>query len=347
VSFTLREEAAGTTLSDGGKRLPLERILAARGANYVRLRVWVNPPAGYSDERSVLELARRAKAAGLKILLAPHYSDFWADPHSQETPAAWRADDLTALAARVREYTRDLVGKLAAQGTPIDMIQIGNEVTNGFLWPLGTVGDGTDQEWSNFAALVNSAIVGAHEGEPRRRLSVVIHIDSGGDVGRSRYFFDKLMAAGVTSFDIIGLTYYPYWNGSLADLRENLDMLASRYHKKILIAETAYPWTLAGTKAGDWVTTASQLPDAASLPASPEGQERFFQLLRSILLGLPDHLGLGFFAWEPGWLTVDQKPGEPDPAANLAMFDHSGAALPGLNAFAPSSLLPSRPPRPD
>ncbi|MCM3885697.1 glycosyl hydrolase 53 family protein [Frankia sp. R82] len=334
ISFTLQEEAAGTTLSDGLRHLPLEHILAAHGGNYVRLRVWVNPPAGYSDEQAVLTLARRAKNAGLKILLAPQYSDFWADPHAQEPPEAWRGEDLATMKKTIREYTRDLVAKLAAQGTPINMIQIGNEITNGILWPVGSVRDGTTKEWSNLAALVNSAIDGAREGAPRGHLPVVLHIDSGGDIGRSRYFFDSLLHAGVTSFDVIGLSYYPFWNGSLSDLRANLAVLAARYHRKILITETAYPWTMSGAKAGDWVTSARQLPDAQSLPATPAGQEQYFRQLRQILRDVPDHRGLGFLDWEPGWLTVPPKPGELPPAANLAMFDQHGVALPSIDAFA-------------
>jgi arabinogalactan endo-1,4-beta-galactosidase len=333
ISFTLQEEAAGTVLFDGGRRLPVERILAAHGGNYARLRVWVDPPAGYSDERSVLTLARRAKNAGLKILLAPHYSDFWADLHAQEPPAAWRGADLAASRNLIREYTRDLVRKLAEQGTPIDMIQIGNEIANGILWPLGSIRDGTAAEWSNFAALLNSAIAGAREGARRRPLRIVLHVDSGGDVGRSRYFFDKLIQAGVTSFDIIGLSYYPYWSGSLAGLRANLHNLAERYGRDVLVVETAYPWTFVGAKPGDWVSSPAQLPDGASLPATPAGQEQYFSRLRQVLRDVPGHRGLGFLAWEPGWLSVEPKPGEPMPAANQAMFDRHGVALPSFDAF--------------
>jgi arabinogalactan endo-1,4-beta-galactosidase len=335
VSFALQEEAAGTVLSAGGQRLPVERILAAHGGNYVRLRVWVNPPAGYSDEQSVLTLARRARDAGLKILLAPQYSDFWADPHAQDPPASWRGADLAVMRSTIRTYTRDLVARLAAQGTPIDMIQIGNEITNGLLWPLGSVRDGTPAEWSNLAALVNSAIEGARAGAPHRHLPVVLHIDSGGDLGRSRYFFDSLIQAGVTSFDIIGLSYYPFWNGSLAGLRGNITVLATRYHRDILIVETAYPWTLAGAKPGDWVTSPNQLPDRTSLPATPAGQAAYFRQLRQILREVPGNRGLGFLAWEPGWLTVPPKPGELPPATNLAMFDPHGVALPSIDAFRP------------
>ncbi|WP_242425115.1 glycosyl hydrolase 53 family protein, partial [Frankia sp. EI5c] len=218
ISFTPQEEAAGTVLRDGGQDLPIERILAAHGGNYARLRVWVDPPDGYSDEQAALALARRAKNAGLRILLAPHYSDFWADPHAQEPPAAWHGADLATMRERIREYTRGLVARFAAQGTPVDLIQIGNEITNGILWPLGSVREGTPAEWARLAGLVNSAIAGARESAPSRDLPVILHVDSGGDTGRSRYFFDSLIQAGVTSFDIIGLSYYPYWNGSLADL---------------------------------------------------------------------------------------------------------------------------------
>ncbi|CAI7979865.1 Arabinogalactan endo-beta-1,4-galactanase [Frankia sp. Hr75.2] len=335
ISFTLQEEAAGTGLSDGGRRLPIERILAAHGANYVRLRVWVDPPAGYSDEQSVLTLARRATDAGLRIVLNPHYSDFWADPHSQEIPVAWRGADLVTTAAKVREYTRGLVARLAAQGTPVDMVQIGNEITNGMLWPLGDVRDGTRTQWSRLAELVNSAIEGAREGTSGRPVAIVLHVDSGGDLGRSEYFFGNLIQAGVTAFDVIGVSYYPYWTGSLAALRATLDGLARQYHRDILIAETAYPWTLVDPGPGDWVTSPDQLPDAMTVPATPAGQAAFFAELRQILHDVPDGRGLGFLAWEPGWLTVAPKPGEPIPGANLAMFDRDGVGLPSLAAFAP------------
>ncbi|MGH3486836.1 MAG: glycosyl hydrolase 53 family protein, partial [Actinopolymorphaceae bacterium] len=138
IGFTLQEEAIGNELRDPqGRVRPIEKILEGEGATHVRLRVWTNPPAGYSTLESALELGRRAQQAGLEILLNLHYSDFWADPGKQPTPAEWQGQDLPTLADTVRRYTRDAVAAFAAQGTPVDMVQIGNEITSGMLHPIG------------------------------------------------------------------------------------------------------------------------------------------------------------------------------------------------------------------
>ena len=138
LSFTLQLEATGYKFNDQGRTAPVEQLLAARGTNTVRLRVWVNPPAGYSDLASALTLGRRAHDVGCKILLDLHYSDFWADRLNQTIPLAWQSQELATLASTVRSYARDAVVAFAAQGTPLDVIQIGNEVTCGMLWPTGS-----------------------------------------------------------------------------------------------------------------------------------------------------------------------------------------------------------------
>ena len=115
LSFAVQEAAAGATYTDRGRTALPEQILAAHGANWVRLRLWVDPPAGYSDLPSVLAMARRAKAAGMRILLDPHYSDFWADPQKQPIPASW-PQDLPSLATKVHDYTRDALDALSDAG---------------------------------------------------------------------------------------------------------------------------------------------------------------------------------------------------------------------------------------
>jgi len=165
VSFLPQLEEAGVHYYDlDGRRRPAEWILARAGATYLRLRVWVNPPAGYSDKARALALARRARRAGLKILLDPHYADFWADPGKQPIPAGWPTD-LAGLTATIRSYTRGLLRDFAAQGTPVDIVQIGNEITNGILWPAGQLylPDGT-QQWEAFTDLLKEGIAGALEG---------------------------------------------------------------------------------------------------------------------------------------------------------------------------------------
>jgi arabinogalactan endo-1,4-beta-galactosidase len=348
ISFTLQEEAAGTKYRDvRGHPGSVEQILARSGGNYVRLRVWTDPPAGYSTLDSALTLAKRAKHAGMKVLLDLHYSDFWADPGKQPTPKAWQGQDLPTLANTVREYTRHAVAAFARQGTPVDMVQVGNEVTSGMLFPTGQLYPPAPapQQFPQFATLLKAGIQGAHEGAPRNHQPrIVIHIDRGGDNGGSRWFIDNILAQGV-NFDVIGESYYPIWHGSLADLSANLNDLATRYNKDIVLAETAYPWTIEDGDgfanlwdgSGPAGTTNVPLPDQATYPPTPTGQAAFFEALRQILLAVPDGRGLGFFDWEPEWTPgVGWEPGAGNPNDNLTMFDFTGRALPSLRAFRPA-----------
>jgi Glycosyl hydrolase family 53 len=169
LSFAVQEAAAGAIYTDRGRAAPPERILADHGANWVRLRLWVDPPAGYSDLPSVLAMARRAKAAGMRLLLDPHYSDFWADPQKQPIPASW-PQDLPSLAAKVHDYTRDALNALAAQGTPARMLQLGNEIRNGILWPTGQL-DGSADQWDRLGTLLRAAASGARMPKAPRRAS--------------------------------------------------------------------------------------------------------------------------------------------------------------------------------
>jgi arabinogalactan endo-1,4-beta-galactosidase len=335
ISFTLQEEAAGTRYRDRGRVQPVERILAGRGANFVRLRVWTNPPPGYSDEAAALALAKRAKRAGLGVLLNLHYSDFWADPGHQDTPAAWQGQDLPTLAETVRRYTRRVIADFARQGTPVDVVQIGNEVTGGMLWPVGKIYQDDGAHWPEFATLVKAGIAGAREGNPRgHRLKVMMHIDRGGDNGGAVWFYDHLLEQGV-QFDQIGLSFYPFWHGPMSALQANLNDLATRYGKDIVVAEASYPWTLDnGDTLANFVTDAAQLPDGAAYPATPGGQAAYFEALRDVLRAVPGGHGLGFFAWEPEWIPgVGWAPGQGNPNDNLSMFDWQGRALPSLAAF--------------
>jgi arabinogalactan endo-1,4-beta-galactosidase len=339
LSFTLQEEAAGRSYRDGGVVQPVERIFAARGANFVRLRVWNAPPAGYSTLDSALTLARRAKQAGLKVLLDLHYSDFWADPSKQPTPRAWVGQSLSTLATTVRTYTQSALAAFARQGTPVDMVQVGNEITNGMLFPSGQVYRSDGQHWAEFATLLKAGIAGARAGNPAgTTLTVMVHTDRGGDNGGSRFFYDHVLSQGV-QFDVIGLSYYPFWHGSLATLRANLNDLASRYGKDLVLAETAYPWTLGnGDQLGNLIGSTSQLPDGAAFPATQAGQVAYFEQLRGVLAAVPSGRGAGFVVWEPGWLPgVGWSPGQGNPNDNLTMFDWSGNALPSVGAFRPGA----------
>jgi arabinogalactan endo-1,4-beta-galactosidase len=333
LTFQPLEETAGAVFRDNGARATADAILQAHGLNYVRLRLWVVPPPGYPDLAYDLAFAKRIKEAGMKLYLDIHYSDFWADPQHENTPAAWQGQDLNQLSQTVQQYTKSVIAAFAQQETPVDMVSIGNEIRNGFLWPVGQVDWTANTGWQNLTTLLKAGVAGARAGNPAHHpLLVMIHFDQGGDNARSRLFYDHIVAGGVP-FDIIGLSYYSFFHGSLTDLRTNVDDLATRYGKQIVIAESQYAWTLAqGDSTGDFVWQPSQLE--AGYPASPGGQLSFYNDLLSILAQVPNGKAIGLFYWEPEWIPgVGWTPGAGTPNDNLTLFDFGGRSLPSVGLF--------------
>ena len=354
LSFTPQEVAAGAVFTDNGVSANPANITADNGAGWARLRLWVNPPAGYSDLATDLAFAKTLQAAGLKLYLDLHYSDFWADPGKQCIPAGWPTT-LDGLTAKVRSYSQQVISAFAAQGTPVDMVSIGNEITNGMLWSpststswtsFGCSGPGvgglswsnntTATGWSNLAQLLNAGIAGADAGNPAgHKLLIAIHTDLGGNNARAQAFYSNLQAQGVP-FDVIALSYYPIYQGSLSDLRSNVDELATQFGKPIVIAETEYSWTLAnGDFLGNSTWQASQLIDGYR--ASPGGQLSMLSDELSILAAVPDGLGAGMFYWAPEWIPGvswapdASPPGTPDD--NETLFDFQGQALPSVGMY--------------
>jgi arabinogalactan endo-1,4-beta-galactosidase len=354
LSFTPQELAAGAVFTDNGVPGNPASITAHNGAGWARLRLWVNPPAGYNDLASDLAFAKTIEAAGLKLYLDIHYSDFWADPGKQCIPGGWPTT-LAGLTAKVRSYTQQVISAFAAQGTPVDMVSIGNEITNGMLWTtseetdwssFGCTGPGvggltwasntTATGWGSLAQLLKAGIAGAHAGNPAgHKLLIAIHTDLGGNNAKAQAFYSNLEAQGVP-FDVIALSYYPIYQGSLADMRSNVDELATQFGKPIVLAETEYSWTLAnGDALGNDTWQASQLIDG--YPASPGGQLSMLNDELSILAAVPDGLGAGMFYWEPEWIPGvswapdSSPPGTPDD--NETLFNFQGQALPSIGMY--------------
>jgi arabinogalactan endo-1,4-beta-galactosidase len=354
LSFTPQEVAAGAVFTDHGVAANPAKITADNGANWARIRLWVNPPAGYSDLADDLAFAKTLKADGLKIYLDLHYSDFWADPGKQCIPAGWPTD-LAGLTAKVQSYTQQVISAFAQQGTPVDMVSIGNEVTNGMLWApstappgvnFGCTGPGvggldwttntTATGWANFTALLKAGVSGAQAGNPAgHKLLIAIHTDLGGNNAKAQVFYSELEANDVP-FDVIALSYYPIFQGPLSALHANLDELASQFGKPIIIAENQYSWTLAnGDELGNSTWQTSQLIDG--YPAGPGGQESIVNDELSMLATLPNGLGAGLFYWAPEWLPGvswapdASPPGTPDD--NETLFNFQGQALPSIGIF--------------
>jgi arabinogalactan endo-1,4-beta-galactosidase len=333
LSFTPQELAAGATFTDRGRQASPVAIMRDNGANYVRMRLWVNPPPGYNTLASDLALARSVHAAGMKIYLDIMYSDFWADPQHQDIPASWAGQDLAQLTATVQSYSQQAISAFARQGTPVDMVAIGNEIRNGILWPVGQVDPSAGTGYDALATLLKAGVAGAKAGNPPgHQLLIMMHYDQGGNNQLSQAFYQNLVSRGVP-FDVIGLSYYPFFHGTISQMRANVDALATQFHKKIIIAETQYAWTLAnGDSTGDFVWQTSQV--STGYPASPGGQLSFVTDELSILAQVPDGLGAGLFYWAPEWIPgVGWEPGAGTPNDNLTLFNFQGTALPSIAIF--------------
>jgi arabinogalactan endo-1,4-beta-galactosidase len=331
LSILLEIEEHGGIFKESGIPKDALRIFKDHGINFVRLRLWHTPANGYDNLDKTLLMARRIKTLGLKFLLDLHYSDTWADPSQQTKPAAWENLSFQALKDSVRQYTRNVITALKNQNTLPDIVQIGNEITCGMLWNDGRVCDqfNTPQQWAQLAELINEGISGVNESlELGDTVKIMIHIDRGGDNNGSKWFFDHLIAQNV-DFDIIGLSYYPWWQGTFSDLEFNTDDLAQRYRKEIILVETAYPWTL------DWYdNTPNIVGDSSQLlpgyPATVEGQTDFLSDLINLVQNIPDNKGSGLFYWAPEWISV---PTLGSPWENVTLFDFTGELLNSISVF--------------
>ncbi len=334
ASYVQRVEAnGGAYRAADGTVLDIFELLAANGVTHIRLRVWNNPPDGHCNPAEVLALAARAQAAGLKVLIDFHYSDGWADPGQQTKPAAWQGLSVAELNQAIYDFTYEVVKSLVEQGTPPDMVAIGNEIVHGMLWPEGYVDMSTPRnaaQWNQFGGFVRAGVAGARAAHPEAR--VMIHIASA-ENAEMRWFFDGLAEQQV-DFDLIGLSYYPKWHGPLERMRANLADMAIRYRKPVMVVETSYPFTLDWKdKTGNVIGLPEQL--AEGYPASPEGQAAFLQAVFEMTRSVPDGLGAGVFYWGGEWIAThaqdDYEAGSP--WENQALFDFEGRALPALAVF--------------
>jgi arabinogalactan endo-1,4-beta-galactosidase len=348
VSMLAQLEASGAKFYDeSGKQGDALQILKEHGVNWVRLRIWNQPviahdfvtdgftvhagesAGGINDATRDTALAKRAKALGMKVLLDFHYSDWWADPGKQWVPQAWEVLDLAGLETAIHDYTAQVLTGMKAAGAEPDMVQIGNETNDGFLWPLGRV---SANGYEGFAALLSRAAAAVRETDPSIR--IMIHLANGGDNTLYRGMFSHLIALGV-DFDVIGLSYYPYWHGPIGDLQANLADVSQYFNKPVVVAETAYAWTLddADGEKNNFGATQEAL---GGFQATAQGQASFLRELMAVVADVPDRRGLGVFYWEPDWIAVQGAgwyTNGGDGWDNQTLFDHAGKALPSMNVF--------------
>ena len=345
-------EELGAKYYENGKKKDALKILKDNGANYVRLKLWVDPydekgnsyGGGHNDYETTLRLAKRANKLGMKVLLDFHYSDFWSDPANQIKPKSWANMSYSSLKKQIYFYTRDTLNNFAKEGIYPSMIQVGNEISSGILHDDGKIGNG--QSFDKLADLLGFAIAGVRASNDKDA-KVILHLDQGGKNDLYKWYFDNLLKVKPDlDFDIIGLSYYPMWHGTMEGLEYNLNYLASTYNKDVCVVETAYAWT---TEDGDGVGNVFIAGDerVGGYDPTVEGQKEFMNDLKAIIHNVPDGRGLGYFYWEPEWVPVEggtyasqagveYKHDTVEPSNtwdNMTLFDFNGNALDSIKVL--------------
>lgn len=342
------EQAGGCYYQDGIKKDPL-LILKDNGFNLIRLRLWNDPKdkfgnpygAGNCDLECVKVLAKRCKKYGLKWLLDFHYSDFWADPGKQTMPKAWNSYDLDQLKKAVYDFTFETLQELKKENLSPDIAAIGNEITNGLLWPLGKA-----DYFDNLVSLVNEGLKACSEAAPETK--TMIHLDNGGNNQLYVKWFDSYFSKGGRNFDYIGLSYYMFWHGTLDDLENNLHDLARRYGKEMIVAETSYGFTMEDyqeyekIKERKGMALNSKLIENLPFEISEEGQCQYIEDLMKTIESIEKCKGFIYWGGECipvegcGWATaealeyIEEKGPGGNEWANQALFDYGGNVLPAV-----------------
>lgn len=309
LSFLKNAEDRGFAFRESDSVKAGLEIFRDHGYNWIRLRLFHSPTNLPNNLDYTIALAREAKKMGFKFLLNFHYSDTWADPGKQYIPKAWEGYSHEKLVRAVFDYTKETITAFKNAGLMPEMVQPGNEVINGMLWPDGKL----PENWDNFAELTRAGIEGVFAAcDEKERPLIMIHIDQGGNKERTKYFFDKFFSYGI-KFDYIGQSYYPWWHGSLLDLRENLYFMAKEYKLPIIMVEVAY-----------CASPTEYRKKPGPFPETPEGQREFLEKVNEMVLNTPDNLGAGIFWWEPA--SIGGR-------STRDYFDEKGNVLPVISVF--------------
>jgi arabinogalactan endo-1,4-beta-galactosidase len=279
ISWLPQMEASGYIFrNDNGEAEDCFKILKNFGINSIRLRTWVNPSddpiSGHCSKEETIQMAKRAKEWGMRIMINFHYSDSWADPAKQNKPKAWQELNFEELKKAMYDYTVDVMKGLKQEGITPEWVQIGNEIPTGFLYP-----DGSTDSWPQLAALLNQGYDAVKSVSPESK--IILHIDQGNNNARFRNWFDNAKKHDV-KYDIIGMSYYPYWlegkpdyTESIDDLGNNLKDMANRYGKEVMVVEVG---------------------------GEDDKVQNTYDMLKAVIAKVkevPSNKGLGVFYWEP------------------------------------------------
>lgn len=339
ISMIKELEHYGASYRLNGKEKDIFGLLKECGTDMVRIRIWADPydekgnsyGGGGNDLRTTIEIAKRTVKSGMDFMLDFHYSDFWADPTKQVKPKAWSKLSGEALETAVYLHTVDTLKALRNQKLIPAMVQVGNEITKGLLWP-----DGYVDQTKSMAGLLLAGIRGVRKECPDAK--IVLHLDFGTDNQMYREWFAQV-APYELDYDVIGMSYYPHWNGSLELLQNNMDDISNRYGKDVLVAETCIGYTTE-TFGCKGIVYSEEFEKLTGYPATQEGQETFLRDLFTTVRNVKDARGIGVFYWEPAWLPIPgctwasksgsiymkEKETAGNAMANMALFDEMGNA---------------------
>ncbi|WP_333876829.1 glycoside hydrolase family 53 protein [Flavobacterium sp.] len=302
VGWLPQMEATGYKFYDtNGKEADCLQLLKDLGMNSIRLRVWVNPSndktSGHCSKEETITMALRAQKLGFRIMINFHYSDSWADPAKQFKPKAWEKHSFAELLSDVYNHTYDVINSLKQAGVTPEWVQVGNEIPGGMLWP-----DGSTDNWPQLGQLLNKGYDAVKAVD--KNIKVIVHVDEGNNNEKFRIFFDNATAQKV-KYDVIGLSYYPYWikkdyTETIADLEFNLNDMAKRYGKEVMVVEVG---------------------------GEDNQVQNTYELLTATIKAVknvPNNKGIGVLYWEPqgarSWshyaLSAWQADGKPSPALN-------------------------------
>lgn len=332
-------ESKGGKFYENGIAKDCFEILKNNRINLARLRLYNDPgnadyspskrlPKGFQDPKDILRLSKRAKNAGMKILLTFHYSDYWTNPSLQDKPHEWKNLNYGDLKKTVYDFTYNFMNEMKNQGTTPEFVAIGNETANGFLFP-----DGDTKHFDQMAELFNQGYDAVKAVSPSTK--VIIHLDAAGDSKKYDWFFGELIKAG-GKFDMIGSSYYPFWTGkNVTEIKDWFNIQTAKYNKDFIIMETGYNWnsTLSNGKSGQ---LAHNGPYDSIYPSSPEGQKNFMLECFNGIKSVNNGRLIGDVYWDPVMITVPGvgwELGKQNVVDNTTWFDFKGNSLPILKAY--------------
>jgi len=363
ISTVLAQEASGVKYyNEAGEETDLFRILADAGVNYIRVRVWNDPfdaegngyGGGNVNAEAAAEIGSRAAQYGMKLCVDFHYSDFWADPAKQMVPKAWADMAIEEKQTALYNYTKDSLRVILDAGADIGMVQIGNEINNGMSG---------ETKWRDIGPLLRNASEAVRETaeEYEREILIAVHFTNIEEQDKIFTYANRLQEREV-DYDVFGVSYYPFWHGTMENLTDTLKKLAANYGKKVAVLETSYAYTLEdGDGSGNSVSEKDLSKDYV---ANVQSQATCIRDIMAATVAAGED-ALGVFYWEPAWIPVgpatdyeaNQKLWEqygsgwassyaaeydPEDAGvyyggsawdNQALFDFEGHPLPSLNVF--------------